>query len=106
MKKTKKVIKKSKNKPVRLKDIPVTQGMLSRVRDELKHGITSIELKMNARFKEVDARVSEMDARFNKMDAKIDNLASKVEDLTSVVHRVALTVEGQNNNSNQAPFIL
>ncbi len=87
---------KSKKTPVRSKDIPVTQAMLYKVRNDLKHDNFSIRHEMNARFKEVDARFNQVDARFNQVDARFEKLESKMEEVLSAVHRVGLLVEEQD----------
>lgn len=100
MKKSKKVIKKSvkksENKPVRSKDIPATQGMLYRVRDELKHETVSLRHDMNSGFKHIDARFERVEARFEKIDAQFERVEAKLETVISSVHRVGLIVEEQN----------
>jgi len=81
--------KPKRNPPLKSPDIPVTQAMLVKVRDELKSDISSVRSEVKALEQKMDARFSRVDSRFSQMDAKFDKVISEV-------HRIGLLVEEQN----------
>ena len=73
------------NKPLKSKNIPVTQRALEKVRDELRSLLVKNEAKNEKRFKSVETR---LETGF--LAAKVD-----MEEIKSSIHRVLTLVEYQ-----------
>jgi archaellum component FlaC len=63
----------------KLKDMPVTQGMLSDFKDEVKSILTTMMHEMRAEFRKIDARFAEMESRFDKIDVRFAEMESRFD---------------------------
>ncbi len=95
------------------KNLPATQEMLRRVRNELKAemkaGFKNVESKfdqMESRFNQIDSkfsqndsRFSQIESRFSQIDARFNQTDAKMELVLSEVARIGVLVEEQNSNN-------
>ncbi|MCB0407492.1 MAG: hypothetical protein KDD34_04750 [Bdellovibrionales bacterium] len=81
----KKVVRKSKRlkkvPPKKSAQIPVTKEMLFEVRDELKYSVSSLERKMESRFKKNDSRLNRIEACFKSVDARFGSIDARFESI-------------------------
>lgn len=82
--------------PKKSKDIPVTQGMLYEVRNELKKDIGSVRHEVSSVRHEVSSVRHEIEAVKQSVEALREEMNSKFDKVISEVHRIGLLVEEQN----------
>ena len=87
------------SKPIKSKDVPVTEAMLYLVRDELKSHIISHE----SRFDSIDKRFESIDKRFDSFELRIESMFSKIDakldKMQAEIHRSNLIAEEQNSRN-------
>lgn len=75
--------------PERSKDVPVTQGMLFGVRDQLSEQI-------KAESRRFDSQFHELKSEFHELKSEFHGVKSEIHGMKSELHRVAILVEEQN----------
>lgn len=94
-------------KPKRVKDVPVTKGMLDAFDAKISKRMTSIELlgkahgkrfdAIDSRFEAIDARFDSIDKRFEAIDKRFEaKMDSKFEMVMSAIHQQTVLMEEQN----------